>query len=947
MGFAKLSRPARAYILAVYGLAAAAVAQQGLAVWSAPGSWPWETFAVLTLAAMLAHSFPVSTPAKQAFHVSLPFFIAAIVLLHPLQLTGLMVAVNVAEWLRRRRTWYGQLFNISTYVLVGVAAQGVYDLLGRAAESGPAVRQPPLLLAGAAAVLTYLIANRALISLAIWLANRIPPREQAILGLDGLLTEVILLALGLPLALLTQVGPWALVLGAAPLLLIHRALDLPNIRAQRRQDDLTQLFTRSYLSEACGREIVRAQRFGRPLAMLVIDLDRLGKVNADHGQAAGDAVIQGSARLIGRVTREYDVAARVVGGQFALLLPETEPEAAVAVAERLRRMIAQHRFEVASSLDPLFVTASVGLVAIRGGGPTAEQLFAAAEAAVARAKREGQDRVVVAVAPEGTGAPEPSHTTAPESAAAAPTEAAPSAPPATASAWPPRWIGRPERAAKLFGFAVAAAGLLVLLALAPAAVRLDPAVLLLMAGLVVLAELRRLDLFDRSSFSLANVPVIAAGILLGPAGAAAVAPLSALVRGTTRRTVWYKIAFNAGNYVLAAAAAAAVFRFEPVSVEPSRVAWLVAPAVLAGLVYYLHSVVLAVAVGTELQINPLQLWASQYRWLWWQYVVLSVMALLLALAYSAFGLVGAAAFVVPPLMMRYVAKQYVDRTLEHVRQLRALNEQLQAEIAHRTAAEQESARLAGEAARAAAFEELSRLKSEFISIASHELRTPMATVLGFSELLLDEIEPDDPRWQSVSVIHQDALQLSSLVDNLLDISRIETGRLTLEPTAVDLGDVLPPLMTILGAPAPRHELVAELDPTARWVRADPGKLNQILTNLIGNAVKYSPDGGRVVVRSRRRGQSWVAVSVTDQGVGIPAEHLGRIFERFQRVDSSETREIQGSGLGLYIVRHLVELHGGWIAVESEPGRGSTFRFTLPDALPATKGVDPAGVGATP
>jgi signal transduction histidine kinase len=329
-----------------------------------------------------------------------------------------------------------------------------------------------------------------------------------------------------------------------------------------------------------------------------------------------------------------------------------------------------------------------------------------------------------------------------------------------------------------------------------------------------------------------------------------------------------------------------------------------------------------------MRINPVAIWAGQYRWFWWQYVVLAVMALLLALAYRAFGLIGAAAFVVPPLMMRYVAKQYVDKTLEHVRQLRGLNEQLQAEIAQRTAAEEANARLASEAARAAALEELSRLKSEFISVASHELRTPMATVLGFSELLLDEVDPADPRHQYVSVIHQDAIQLSTLVNNLLDISRIETGRLAIELEPVDLEAVLRPLVTMLSAPAPRHDLIVELDPAARWVRADAAKLNQILMNLVGNAIKYSPDGGDVIVRSGPTPDGRVEVSVTDIGMGIPEEHLERIFERFYRVDSSETRAIPGTGLGLYIVRHLVELHGGTIAAESGSGRGSTFRFTL-------------------
>jgi signal transduction histidine kinase len=182
------------------------------------------------------------------------------------------------------------------------------------------------------------------------------------------------------------------------------------------------------------------------------------------------------------------------------------------------------------------------------------------------------------------------------------------------------------------------------------------------------------------------------------------------------------------------------------------------------------------------------------------------------------------------------------------------------------------------------------------------------------------------------------------VNNLLDISRIETGRLAIEMESVDLEAVLPPLITMLSAPAPRHDLVAEIDPSARWVRADAGKLNQILLNLLGNAIKYSPDGGEVVVRSAPAPDGRVEVSVTDQGIGIPAEHIERIFERFHRVDSSETRSIPGTGLGLYIVRHLVELHGGAISAESTPGRGSKFRFIL-SAAPSLGAAAQAPAGA--
>src|SRR5882672_8917929 len=157
---------------------------------------------------------------------------------------------------------------------------------------------------------------------------------------ESLLTEGVLLLMGLPLAHLAALAPWAAAVGAAPLWLIHRVLDLPNVRAQRRQDGLTELFTAPYLKETCTRELNRAHRFGRPMALVLLDVDGLGELNATYGPQAGDAVIRGTAAIIRKATREYDLAARLAGGMFAVLLPETDLAQAQVVVERIRRSVA-------------------------------------------------------------------------------------------------------------------------------------------------------------------------------------------------------------------------------------------------------------------------------------------------------------------------------------------------------------------------------------------------------------------------------------------------------------------------------------------------------------------------------------------------------------------------------------------------------------------------------
>jgi diguanylate cyclase (GGDEF)-like protein len=402
MRFGDLPRAARLYVASICGLA---LVQAALAAWQPSAQAPFERFALLILAAAVAHSFPVTTPGKQAYHVSLPFFVAALVLLAPLQFAALVALVHIAEQVRKRRSTFAQVFNAAAYTVTGIVAQAVYRAVWPAQGDLTAdLSQPACLAAGLLAATVFALLNRVLVSMAIWLGNRISPRDQHIFEGEALLTDGVLLLMGLPLAHMTLVAPWAGAVGAAPLWLIHRVLDLPNIRDQRRQDGLTELFTAPYLTEACTRELNRGARFDRPVSLLLIDVDGLGDLNAAHGQQAGDAVLRGTARTIRRATREYDLPARLAGGLFAVLLPETDLAAAQAVAERIRRTTADRRHEIPNSVEQARVTVSLGCAVFSGRKGTAAELFDAGQSALARAKADGGNRVDFALV---QGAPVP------------------------------------------------------------------------------------------------------------------------------------------------------------------------------------------------------------------------------------------------------------------------------------------------------------------------------------------------------------------------------------------------------------------------------------------------------------------------------------------------------------------------------------------------------------
>ncbi|MDD5730700.1 MAG: ATP-binding protein, partial [Candidatus Omnitrophica bacterium] len=234
-------------------------------------------------------------------------------------------------------------------------------------------------------------------------------------------------------------------------------------------------------------------------------------------------------------------------------------------------------------------------------------------------------------------------------------------------------------------------------------------------------------------------------------------------------------------------------------------------------------------------------------------------------------------------------------------------------------------------------ESASRLKSEFLSSMSHELRTPLNSILGFSELLQDEFfgKINDKQRQYVDNINSSGRHLLSLINDILDLSKIEAGKLELELENVRLNsDILEPALLMFKESAAKRNVSLELEVSREAdieIMADPKKLRQILYNLLSNALKFTPDAGRVVLRAERPGtDKWhVTISVLDTGKGIKQEDMHLLFQNFSQIKSRDTKTMEGTGLGLALTKRLVELHGGMIRVESVFGKGSNFIFTLP------------------
>jgi signal transduction histidine kinase len=223
--------------------------------------------------------------------------------------------------------------------------------------------------------------------------------------------------------------------------------------------------------------------------------------------------------------------------------------------------------------------------------------------------------------------------------------------------------------------------------------------------------------------------------------------------------------------------------------------------------------------------------------------------------------------------------------------------------------------------------EANMVKSEFLSIASHELRTPLTTLLGFSELLLTRPLTESQKQEFLGFINEESINLTKIVDGLLDISRIESQRdLGFAKKPVQLAEILAKNIRFYSLAETGHRIVTDVEQDLPLVGADGEKIGQVIKNLLDNAIKYSP-GGDIVCRGFVR-DNMVWISVQDQGFGISQQELPRIFDKFYRIEREETAHITGTGLGLSIAKYIVESHDGRINVESEPGKGTTIGFGL-------------------
>jgi diguanylate cyclase (GGDEF)-like protein/putative nucleotidyltransferase with HDIG domain len=673
----RLSLGAKVYLMAVAALAAAIAFPQVAEV--SPTRQDWLEFVLLAGAAAVAQLFRVTTPRDQSYHTSIVFVIPAVFLL-PLELVVLIGLVqHVPEWLKFRYPWFIQSFNICNHTLNLVAAWATAQAI---LDASPGGERASMALAGLAASAAYVASNHVLLGVMLKLARGHGFRETGLFSFESLTTDLVLAGLGILFAVLWEGNPWMIPAVVAPLMLIHRSLSVPALQEEARVDPKTGLYNARHFAAHLREELARAERFDRPMSIVMADLDLLRDINNSYGHLAGDAVLKGIATIFMNQLRHYDVPARFGGEEFAILLPETTPEQALEIAERIRRTVSETRFEVETSSEPIRATVSLGVASYPKHGADANELIHQADLAVYRAKLQGRNRALSASSepllspPDREGrlasVPEDGEFTAPAPRALhqdpdlerRERQSRPHAPAG------PRFLALSPLLASVVVIVsaggVAAGVVAILLGSVENVVGLLAVVALVAGGQALALEFEG----GSGSISVSAVGALAGVAIFGPPAALPLAVAIAAVAWSWGRSPIYYLLFNVGALSFASLGAAAVFSFPWQDDNAGRLLMIAAGLAAGGVYYVVNTGLTSAAMALEGHNSWRRVWKERFSWLFPHYFAFGAVGAAIALAYDAIGFIGLVIFVLPLLLMRKTMAAYLGHTERSTKKLR-------------------------------------------------------------------------------------------------------------------------------------------------------------------------------------------------------------------------------------------------------------------------------------
>jgi diguanylate cyclase (GGDEF)-like protein/putative nucleotidyltransferase with HDIG domain len=699
-----LSLPTRIYLAAIY------FAGCVLFVWNIrfAASSNFLMVIFLSLLASLFQIFKVQGATIRS-HYSFSFLIYGFVFAHFGIGETLMVILisHLMEWAWKRPTWYILIFNITSYFIVMSVTYLVFGLINPSAS----LLTPIGILSIAISMGTFTLFNHFIVGIILWLARGENFKVSGIFDTFPLVMDLTFLTFGAMLNVVWNASPYAMILFLFPLYLIYMTLRIPALERQTELDQKTGLFNHQYFMQHLSKELDRANRFDRPLAIMMLDLDLLRNINNTYGHLAGDEVLIGVSRILKQSVREYDVVARFGGEEFAIMLPETTIQQSFERAEIIRRAIEGTEFAIPTSVTPIKVTVSLGLAERESFSQTAEEIIHNADTALYHSKLNGRnkssaytndayvnflgDERKVESFPKGQMNNESqkgviADTLINYSAAetkyirpeSVPEPRGASATNEKSSKTFPRKSTNNVRAVYIYIGGLAALAISLFYGLyryAPEYYQINWMQvwlgLLTCVVFVVLTELYSIDLYlGKTSLSTSAVPILAGTILFGPVAGIILSATYAVTVGIKYRSKLNKYIFNFSNQVIAVMFYTVILRFSGRSLDDYSIGiqaiFVVAAALL---VYITNTSLISIGMGIDLHQSPSYIWKEQYAWLITIYIGIGLITTAYIFGYRAEGVLGALMMMTPLLLLRISQKQYVDRTREAVTELREKN----------------------------------------------------------------------------------------------------------------------------------------------------------------------------------------------------------------------------------------------------------------------------------
>jgi diguanylate cyclase (GGDEF)-like protein/putative nucleotidyltransferase with HDIG domain len=700
----ELSLPTKVYLAAIYcGGGGLFISYLHFAIISDP-----MMVIALSLLASFFHIYKV-VGATDRSHYTFSFLIYGFTFAH-FGIAEVLVVIlisNIAEWIWNRPPWFIQVFNISCYF---IAASGAFLVFGLINPSG-SLTTPLGVLSIVISMGAFTLLNHFILGIVLWLARGENFKVSRMLDVFPFVMDTTLLMFGCILNVVWNTSPYTLILFLFPLYLIYSTLRIPALERKTEIDQKTGLFNHSYFIQHLAKELDRANRFDRPLSVIMLDLDLLRNINNTYGHLAGDEVLIGVARILKQSVREYDAVARFGGEEFVIMLPETTIQQSFERAEIIRRAIEGTEFAIPTSVTPIKATISLGLAERESFAQTVEEIIHNADTALYHSKLNGRnkssaytndayvnllvDEQKVRSLPKdqmnnelhqksatGTAADYPAAKTKYIKAQTVSKAPGISATNEKSSKTLPRKFTSRFQPVYFFIGGLAALAISLFYGLyryAPEIYQINwtqiwPGLLTCIV-FVVLTELYSIDLYlGKTSLSTSAVPLLAGSLLYGPIAGVILSTTYAVIVGIKYRSKFNKYIFNFSNQVIAVMFYTIALHLTGRPIYDFSIVIQALLVVMAALIVYItNTALISIGMGIDLRQSPNQIWKEQYAWLVTIYVGIGLIATAYIFGYHQEGVLGALLMMVPLLLLRISQKQYVDRTREAVTELREKN----------------------------------------------------------------------------------------------------------------------------------------------------------------------------------------------------------------------------------------------------------------------------------